>query len=107
MKVTRAPSFDVRIVMAGDRADAARLCREFCFEVGFCVTLENAEYIYTGGQESGIVVGLINYPRFPRDQASIVEMAEQLGTKLMEGLHQHSFSIVTPQETIWYSRRPE
>lgn len=107
MKIERQPSFSVRICIAGDFNDAQRICRQFCFDVGYCVTVERAEYIYTGGQEAGVTVGLINYPRFPRSPEQIVDVAEQLGLKLMEGLFQHSFSIVTPVETIWYSRRPE
>lgn len=107
MKIERAPSFSVRICIAGNCDDAARICREFCFGVGYCVTVERAEYIYTGGQESGVVVGLINYPRFPATPEQITEKAEQLGMKLMEGLFQQSFSIVTPTDTIWFSRRPE
>lgn len=107
MKIERAPSFTVKICIAGNYDDAARICREFCFEVGYCVTVEKAEYVYTGGQESGVIVGLINYPRFPREPEQIIAIAEKLGTRLMEGLCQHSFSVVTPVETIWYSRRPD
>ena len=107
MKIERQPSFSVRICIAGDYATAQQICRQFCFEVGYCVTVERAEYIYTGGQESGVIVGLINYPRFPKQPQEILETAEQLGMKLMEGLYQQSFSLVTPVDTIWYSRRPE
>lgn len=101
----RAESFPVRIYIAGDRRDATRICREFCFEVGYCVTVQSADYVYTGGQESGVIIGLINYPRFPQTPEQIVEAATTLGNRLMEGLTQHSFSIETPVETIWFSRR--
>lgn len=107
MKIERQPSFSVRIAIAGDYQDATRICRQFCLDVGYCVTVEKAEYVYTGGQESGVIIGLINYPRFPKTPAEIVEVAEALGMRLMEGLCQHSFSVVTPVETIWFSRRPE
>lgn len=106
LKIEVAPSFSVRICIAGNRADAARICREYCLEIGFCVTLEDAEYIYTGGQESGVVIGLINYPRFPATREEIEGKAIDLGIRLMEGMCQHSFSIVTPLNTFWYSRRP-
>jgi len=107
MRIQREPSFSVRICIAGNRQVAADVCRHFCFDVGYCVTLEDAEYIYTGGQESGVVVGLINYPRFPQTPENIIETATNLGMKLMNGLCQQSFTIVTPVETIWFSRRPE
>jgi hypothetical protein len=105
LQVVTAKSYSVRICIAGDRSDAARICREFCFEVGLCVTLEQAEYIYTGGQESGLVIGLINYPRFPKEPEDIVALAEQLGTRLMDGLCQTSFCIDAPDRTIWANRR--
>jgi hypothetical protein len=107
VKTERAPSFSVRICIAGDHEDAKRICKQYCFEVGYCVTVEKVEYIYTGGHESGVIVGLINYPRFPRAPGEIIKVAEDIGMRLMEGLFQHSFSIITPTETIWYSRRPE
>lgn len=105
MTIQKASSFSVRIYIAGDRHDAERICREFCFEVGHCVTVQDAQYIYTGGQEAGVVVGLINYPRYPKDATQIQSDAEALGRRLMEGLSQHSFSVETPTETIWFSRR--
>jgi len=107
MKIERAPSFSVQICMAGNYDDAQRICRQFCFEVGYCVTVTRTEYVYTGGQESGFIVGLINYPRFPKAPSEITDTAEQLGMRLMEGLCQQSFCIVTPADTIWFSRRPE
>lgn len=107
MNIETSPSFSVQIYIAGNRTDAAKICREFCFNVGYCVTVSDTEYVYTGGMESGVVIGLINYPRFPREPGEILKVAEQLGMALMTGLCQHSFSIVTPQDTYWHSRRPE
>jgi hypothetical protein len=107
MKVTVTPTHTVQIYIAGNRTDAERICRDFCFMAGLCVTLANADYIYTGGMESGVVVGLINYPRFPREPAEIDAQAEQLGHQLMSGLLQQSFCVVNKDETKWFSRRPE
>ncbi|MEG7677134.1 hypothetical protein U2060_15445, partial [Listeria monocytogenes] len=55
---------------------------------------------------AGVIVGLINYPRFPVANADILTRAEQLADDLMHGLCQHSYTIQTPTETLWYSRRP-
>lgn len=107
MKTVSAPSCSVQICIAGTRADATRICREFCMEIGYCVTVSDAEYIYTGGQESGVVIGLINYPRFPRPSMEIEAIATDLGRRLMEGLCQHSFCVVGPVNTVWHSRRPD
>ena len=101
-----ARTFTAQIYIAGDLADAKRICRDFCNEVGLCVTVEPLDFIYTGGAEAGVRVGLINYPRFPVATANeIVEKATALAECLRDGLFQHSFSIVTPTETIWDTRR--
>lgn len=97
-----------RIFIAGDIEVAKQVCREYCFDVGLCVTVEPADYIYTGGQEAGMVIGLINYPRFPvANQAELDATAEALALRVMERCCQHSFTIMGPLETRWFSRRPE
>lgn len=95
------------IFIAGDLEQAKQACREYCFDVGLCVTVEPVSYIYTGGEEAGVRVGLINYPRFPAFHDEIREKARGLADMLMRRLCQHSYSIVGPNETEWYSRRPE
>lgn len=95
------------IFMAGDIAQAKQVCREYCYDVGLCVTIEPVDYIYTGGEESGFRIGLINYPRFPTDERDLKEKAGDLVLLLMRRLCQHSWTIVGPRETDWFSRRPE
>lgn len=96
----------VDIFIAGDLHQAKQVCREWCNEVGDCVTVEPIDYIYTGGAESGVRVGFINYPRFPRDTENIMKRAVDLADRLLMRLCQHSYSVVGPTETIWFSRRP-
>lgn len=105
MQITEAPTYWAHIYMAGDLADAERVCREHCMEIGLCVTVTPCQYIYTGGQEAGVVVGFINYPRFPLPPEQITERAEALGMRLMFALCQQSFSVETPSGTKWFSRR--
>lgn len=104
---TSAPTVRVDIFIAGDLDVAKQVCREHCLEVGLCVTVEPVAYIYTGGEEAGVRVGLINYPRFPATESEIAEKAQGLADRLMHRLCQLSYSIVTPTETTWFSRRPE
>lgn len=92
------------IFIAGDYLQAKQVCREFCRR-GLCVTIEPTCYIYTGGEESGVRVGLINYPRFPSDEATIIKTALELAELLRQKLCQQSYSIVTPTKTIWESSR--
>lgn len=101
------PTIRYDIFIAGDVAQAKQLCREFCLEQGLCVTVEPVAYIYTGGEEAGVRVGLINYPRFPTEKSSLRNVAKALAHKLMLGLCQHSYTMAGPDETEWYSRRPQ
>jgi hypothetical protein len=105
--ITTTDTIRFDIFIAGDLDQAKQVCREYCFNVGLCVTVEPVEFIYTGGQETGMRVGLINYPRFPTTEEALHEHASELATFLMRRLCQHSYSIVGPRETEWFSRRPE
>lgn len=107
MRRETSPTIQFTIFMAGDIAQAKQVCREYCFEVGLCVTVEPIEFIYTGGEEAGFRVGLINYPRFPAEAHEIEAKANELADRLMRRLCQHSYSIVGPEQTVWISRRPE
>lgn len=100
-----SPTIRFDLFLAGDIDQARQVCREFCFEVGFCVTIEPVEFIYTGGEEAGFRVGIINYPRFPKSQNELQEHALALADRLMHRLCQHSYSVVGPDETVWFSRR--
>jgi hypothetical protein len=100
-------TFNIAIYIGGDIGQAKQVCREHCMRVGLCVTVEPVSFIYTGGEESGVRVGLINYPRFPAKPSAILAKASALADELQQRLCQHSYSIVTPTETIWASRREE
>ncbi|MEY9886083.1 hypothetical protein [Bradyrhizobium sp. USDA 329] len=106
MEVKYASPFWARIYIAGDLEQAKQACREWCMEAGGCVTVEPVSYIYTGGEEAGIVVGFIDYARFPASPEKIKAKAEDLADRLMMRMCQHSYSITTPDGSSWYSRRP-
>lgn len=103
---TFAPTIRFDIFIAGDYHLAKNICREWALEVGACVTVERVDYVYTGGEEVGVRVGLINYPRFPTTYEELRDKARSIADKLMIGLCQLSYSIVGPEETEWVSRRP-
>lgn len=105
MKEETSPSFPVSIFMAGDIAKATEICRAYCDETGFCVTVTPTTYVYTRGQEAGFIVGLINYPRFPSDDDTITARAFDMADRLREALGQDSYSIQTPGETHFRSWR--
>ena len=97
-------TYTATIFIAGDYVTAKQVCRNYC-AVGLCVTLEPTEYIYTGGSEAGVRVGLINYARFPADAAQIFDHALTLARMLREALCQHSFSIVATDKTVFETTR--
>jgi len=105
MTSNTAPTYTVQIMIAGDFNDARRICRKFCIDEGFCVTVTATEYVYTGGCESGVIVGCINYPRFSSGKFELMEKAERLAETLKAGLSQHSYTLVAPDVTTWRSDR--
>jgi hypothetical protein len=104
-EIKKEPTIRFDIFMAGDIAQAKQVCREYCLAIGLCVTIEPVDYIYTGGEEAGFRIGLINYPRFPTDETALHQRATELADLLTKRLCQHSYSIVGPRETEWFSRR--
>lgn len=107
MTIKTSSTVRVDIFIAGDLQQAKQVCREWCLDVGACVTVEPVDYIYTGGEEAGVRIGFINYPRFPATAEDIFNRAGQLADLLLDRLCQQSYSIVAPGQTVWYSRRPE
>lgn len=99
------PAYPVSIFIAGDRYEAMTLCSDYCDEVGLCVTVTPTEYVYRNGREFGVIVGLINYARFPAEPAEIEAKALALAMRLRVGLAQYSFTIQTPTESRFYSWR--
>lgn len=100
-----AQSHTSRIWIAGDYDDARRAVRAFCSGRGFCATVQRADYIYTGGEEAGVVIGIINYPRFPRTPDELLSAANELAMHVCLALHQSSYTVEGPEVTVWFTRR--
>ena len=105
MEYKETQTYTVDIYMAGDIAQAKQICREYCYAVGFCVHVIEADYIYTGGQEAGFKIGCVNYPRFPSEPEELETKAVQLAHTLIDRLCQHSALLVSPTRTLWITRR--
>ena len=97
---SEAASYEVKIYIAGDITMIKHFCQHHCAE-GACVTVTPTEYLYTGGREAGAIIGLINYPRFPKTSADIDSEAEKLAKDLMHALVQRSCTIVTPESSFF------
>lgn len=92
MKTKRCPAYGWNIYIAGDALLAQLACQRWC-KKGLCVTVTPTTYVYKYGAESGVVVGLINYPRFPSTQAELEEEARALALFLMDELSQGSCTV--------------
>jgi hypothetical protein len=107
MKTETAPTHAVRIYTSGPLHLIEDTCRAFCLRQGLCVTVDPTRFIYTGGEETGAVVGLLNYPRFPQSPDEINRVAEDLAREILSACHQHSVLIVRPENTHWITRRDD
>lgn len=93
--------------MAGPLEVAKQICRAFCFQQSLCVNVHATDYIYTCGEESGFVVELINYPRFPTKPEELDATAAKLAEQLREGCCQWSYTVMSPGKTQYVSHREE
>lgn len=98
------PTIWARIYIAGPKHKAEDICRKWV-EQGACINIYETNYIYKYGEQTGVVVELINYPRFPKTPDQLLEQATELGFLLLEGMSQGSFTVQTDKETTYYDRR--
>ena len=101
----KCETFWARIYISGPIHAVEQACRAECLREGLCVTVEPTKFIYTGGEETGCVVGLINYPRFPSLPMAIEARARWLALILLDATHQHSVLLMTPEITEWITKR--
>lgn len=97
----------IQICIAGDYDDARRICREWCSRNSRCVTVEKADYIYTFGEESGVIVTFRSYPRFPPEKGELETLARDLLHALMEKLCQRTAMLCLKNEHIWFAPEKE
>lgn len=96
-----------KIYIAGPIEVAKQFLRLKAKDVGMCVTIEPTTYIYSGGEEVGYVIGLINYPRFPKSPEAIRTFALDLAAELKDATGQMSYTIMFPDQTEFFSDKEE
>jgi len=74
--------------------------RNYCTEYKLGITITNTKFIYVNGYEDGLIIGLINYPRFPSNKSKIKKIALDLAELLMFKFKQYRISIIIGNETI-------
>ncbi len=80
--------------------DVRIICQEFVNFEKDCVTMTPTEFIYVNGNEPGVIIGFILYPRFERETKEILLRAKLLGEQLLIGLKQQRLTITTPDNSI-------
>jgi hypothetical protein len=105
MNTQTAGTYVIRLYLSGPIETAKQIIRSHVLTVGLCVTVEPTTFIYTGGEEAGYVVGLLNYPRFPTSPDEILAKARALMLALLDGTFQHSALLVAPDVTEWMTKR--
>jgi hypothetical protein len=73
--------------------DVYKICEGFCDKKGLCVSITSTNFIYTKGNEPGVIIGLINYPRFPSTEEEIYNTALDLSSQLLIRLEQYRISF--------------
>ena len=107
MKDITRQTYWVKLYISGPIEVAKQELRAECLEEGLCVTIEPTSFIYTGGEESGYIVGFINYPRFPLPPEKINERARKVMLRLLKATHQQSALMMTPETTNWVTTREQ
>lgn len=96
----------IRVYMAGDIVTAKQWLRKECYQRGLCVTVTPTTFIYTGGEETGFVVGFVNYPRFPQSPEELWDRAYDVASSLMMECCQKSALLVANDHTLWITKEP-
>lgn len=73
-------------------------CQKIC-NFGNCVTVTPTRFIYKDGWEDGVIIGLINYPRFPKEKQRLIYDSWEISNRLQEKFNQIRVSITTPEKT--------
>lgn len=97
-------TYQVKIYLSGNLDIIKQTCREYCM-VGLCVTIQAVTFVYTGGEEFGVEIGLINYPRFPDTKENILNKAIELAALCRDKAFQHSFLVMDNEDTFYHSSR--
>jgi hypothetical protein len=80
------------------------LCQDYCNSIGLCVTVTPTKFIYKNGEEDGVIIGLINYPRFPAMNEEIQNTAYDIAIKFLKSFNQLKVSVEFPEKTCMVER---
>lgn len=102
VQINEVETFYANIHVAGDYDVARSACREIAYGFGFCFQLHKVDYVYSGGEESGLLIRVINYPRFPRTPEEITKLTVEFAKIIADKLCQKSFTVETKTDTMYF-----
>lgn len=94
-------SYFAALHIAGDIEVAQAFLRKLAMR-GACYQVTPCKYVYTGGAEDGMVIRVIQYPRFPKQELEIFDTLLEDAKALAKELCQVSFTIETSYNSIYY-----
>ena len=74
--------------------------QEYVNRVGLCVTITPTRYVYTDGQEDGVIIGLINYPRYPKYEDDLRALAMEIGRLVLNTFNQNRVTVEYPDMSL-------
>lgn len=80
--------------------EAYDICQRYCDKHPFGVEVSPTKFIYHKGCENGAVISIINYPRFPKTDYELRQIACELAFILMTEFKQERISIVGSDSTL-------
>lgn len=90
------------IYLAGPIEEAKQIIRREVLKEPLCVSIQPLHYIYPGAEETGYIVRVINYPRFPvEDLNPLVARTVELAKVLMSATYQRSCTIEWPDRSVY------
>lgn len=104
MEIHECERINLLIYIAGDINVAKQAAREFCWDFGWCVTVTPTTFIYSGGEEDGVIIGVESYPRFPSSDITLMEKTEHFADILARRLCQKTYMICSKSKAKWYVR---
>ncbi len=74
--------------------------QEYINRVGLCVTVTPTTFLYKDGKEEGVIIGLINYPRFPTTKEKLKNTTAEIAQLCKNKYKQNRVSIEYQEETV-------
>jgi len=73
--------------------------RKYIKRGDFAITVTSTRFFYQTGEEEGVIIGMINYPRFPLSKDAIKNIIIDLGYSLMKEFNQYRTTVIIGNDT--------